>query len=117
MDVMSSEFIEASRALGAGNFKIIFRHVLPNVTAPVLIHISSAAAEALLMCTIIGYIGIGINPPYPEWGALVAGGYGYLRSRPHIALFPCFAVTLCALSLNLLGNGLRDALDPGLSER
>lgn len=117
MTVMSSEYIEAAHALGVGNFKIILRHVIPNVTAPVLIHISNTAAESILMCTIIGYIGIGIFPPKPEWGALVAYGYNSLRAYPHIALVPCIAVMLCVLSLNLLGNGLRDALDPSLGDK
>lgn len=117
MTVMSFEYIEAAHALGVGNFKIILRHVIPNIVAPALIHISNTAAEAILMCTIIGYIGIGISPPKPEWGALVAYGYNSLRAYPHIALIPCVAVMLCVLSLNLLGNGLRDALDPRMDDK
>lgn len=115
MTVTGSEFIEAARALGIGNFEIVMRHIVPNVAAPALIHISNAAAEALLTCTVLGYIGFGISPPKTEWGEMVAVGYTALRSHPHVALIPCFVVAACVLSLNLVGNGLRDAMD--LSDR
>lgn len=117
MSIMSSEYIEAARALGVSKVQIIFKHIIPNVAAPVLIHISNTAAESILMCTIIGYIGIGLFPPRPEWGAMVAYGYNALRAYPHIALIPCAAVMLCVLSLNFLGNGLRDALDPSIRDK
>ena len=117
MSIMSSEYIEAARALGVSKFHIIVSHVIPNVAAPVLIYISNTAAEAILMCTIIGYIGIGLAPPEPEWGSMVSYGYNALRAYPHIALIPCFAVMLCVISLNFLGNGLRDALDPSIRDK
>lgn len=115
MNIMGSEYIEAARALGVGNFVIIRRHVLRNVVSPLLIHLSGTAAEALIMCTVLGYIGLGLMPPQPEWGLMVNIGYSWLYTAPHVALIPCFAVIICALCMNLIGNGLRDALDNGSS--
>ena len=108
--VMQSEYAEAARALGVKRPEMVVRHVLPNVAAPVLIYASNTAAEAMLACTIMGYIGLGINPPLPEWGQMVAQGYLTLTTSPHVILVPCIAVMLCVLSFNLVGNGLRDAL-------
>ncbi len=111
--VMQSEYAEAARALGVKRPEMVVRHVLPNVAAPVLIYASNTAAEAMLACTIMGYIGLGINPPLPEWGQMVAQGYLTLTTSPHVILVPCAAVMLCVLSFNLVGNGLRDALRAG----
>ncbi len=116
MSIMGSEYIEAARALGVSSFGIIMRHVLRNAASPLLIHISGTAAEALLMCTVIGYIGLGIKIPEPEWGLMVNIGYSRLHTSPHVALIPCFAVIICALCMNLIGNGLRDAFDSRSSQ-
>lgn len=115
MNIMGSEYIEAARALGVGSFGIIRRHILRNVISPLLIHLSGTAAEALLMCTVLGYISLGVTPPQPEWGLMVNIGYSRLYTSPHVALIPCFAVIICALCMNLIGNGLRDAFDNGPS--
>lgn len=111
--IMGSEYIEAARALGVSSFTIVTRHVLRNIATPLLIQLSSAAAEAFIMCTIIGYIGIGITPPEPEWGALASGYSAGRSSSSGPAGLACLAIVLCALALNLLGNGLRDAFDTG----
>lgn len=111
--IMSSEYIEAARALGVNSFTIVIRHVLRNIATPLLIQLSSAAAEAFIMCTIIGYIGIGITPPEPEWGSLASGYSAGRSSSSGPAGMACLAIVLCALALNLLGNGLRDAFDTG----
>ena len=111
--VMQSEYAEAARALGVKRPEMVAKHVLPNVAAPVLIYASNTAAEAMLACTIMGYIGLGINPPLPEWGQMVAQGYLTLTTSPHVILTPCIAVMMCVLSFNLVGNGLRDALRAG----
>lgn len=109
MDIAGSEYIEAARALGVGDLMIILRHVLRNIAAPFIIQLSAAAAESLLICTIVGYLGFGINPPTPEWGSLVATNYSLIRSKPGVALMPCVVIVICSLALNLIGNGLRDA--------
>lgn len=113
MNIMGSEYIEAARALGVGSAGIIFRHVLHNVASPLIVHLSASAAEILLTCTVLSYIGLGVTPPEPEWGIMVNIGYSYLFTAPHVCLIPCLAVIVCALCMNLVGIGLRDALDTG----
>ena len=112
MDIVGNEYIEAARALGGNHITIIFRHIIRNIAAPFIVQLSSSAAEALLTCTIMGYIGFGLNPPLPKWGSIVAGNYNLIRSRPELALVPCLLVVVCAMSLNFIGNGLRDAFAP-----
>ena len=110
--VMKSEYVEAARALGVKLPEVIVRHVIPNIAAPAIIHFSNLAAEALLTSTVMGYLGVGVFPPRPEWGEMVAFGYNYIRSRPTISLIPCFVVAVTALAFSMVGNGIRDALDP-----
>ena len=112
MEIMGSEYIEAARALGMSHAKIILKHVLHNVAPPLIIRFTSGLSEALLICTIMGYLSIGVNPPNPEWGALAYFSKGFLRSHPHLMVIPCAAITISVISLNLFGDGLRDALDP-----
>ena len=112
LNIMGQEYIEASRALGVRHSGIILRHVLHNVLSPLLVQMTTGVAEAILNCTILGYLSVGVNPPMPEWGALAYAGKSYMISNPHIALFPCIAIVLSVISVNFFGNGLRDALDP-----
>lgn len=112
MDIAGNEYIEAARALGCGHFSIICRHIIRNVTAPFLIQLSGSAAESLLTCTVMGYLGFGLNPPLPELGSIVAVNYKLIRTTPEVALVPCILIVVCAMSLNLIGNGLRDAFAP-----
>lgn len=109
---MGYEYIEAARALGVSHTKIIFRHVLRSVAPQLIVRFTSGVAESLLICTVIGYLGIGINPPMPEWGVLAYIGRAYIRSSPYMMGFPCAAITISVISLSLFGDGLRDALDP-----
>ncbi len=115
MDIMGCEYIVASRALGVSNAGILFRHILHNLMAPLLIQLTTNLSETMLTCTILGYLQIGINPPMPEWGNLVYYGSAYFRSYPYLALIPSLAIVMFVLSVNILGNGLRDALEPGNS--
>ena len=110
--VMGREFIEASRALGLGHVRIILKHVLHNVLSPLMVLMTTGFAEAILNCTILGYLSVGVNPPTPEWGALAYAGRSNMVSNPHIAFFPCLVIVICVISVNFFGNGLRDALDP-----
>ncbi len=113
MDVMGSEFITASRALGMSNTGILFHHVFHNIAPSLLIQITSTASETMLACTILGYLGIGVLPPNPEWGNMVFESTNYFREYPFIVLCPSIAIVLSALSVNIIGNSLRDALKPG----
>jgi len=112
MSVVGSEYIEAARALGVRHPMIIIRHVLHNVAAPMIIRFTSGVAEMLLMCTILGYLSVGIGPPTPEWGSIAQTGRGHVRLNPHLMLIPCAIITTCVVSLSLFGDGVRDALDP-----
>lgn len=110
----SKEYIEASKAVGAGNARIILRHILPNSLAPVIVQASLGVAQAITTAASLSFIGLGIQPPNPEWGALLSGGRQYIRDYPHMVVYPGIAIMLTVLALNLIGDGLRDALDPRL---
>ena len=114
LSVRDQEFIEAAKAIGANDFRIIFRHIIPNALAPVIVQAALGVAGAILSTAGLSFIGLGIQPPEPEWGAMLAGGRQYLRHAWHVTTFPGLAIMITILSLNLLGDGLRDALDPRL---
>ena len=110
----SKEYIEEARAVGAGNARIILKHILPNSIAPVIVQASLGVAQAITTAASLSFIGLGIQPPNPEWGALLSSGRQYIRDFPHMVVYPGIAIMLTVLALNLIGDGLRDALDPRL---
>ncbi|MDR2665764.1 MAG: ABC transporter permease [Oscillospiraceae bacterium] len=112
MNIMGCTYIEAARALGVRHDKIIRRHVLHNIAPPLIIRFTSGITEALVICTIMGYLGVGINPPTPEWGALAYTGKAFTRSHPLLIILSSAAIAVCVISVSLFGDGLRDALDP-----
>lgn len=114
MSIRDQEFIEAARAIGANDLRIILKHIIPNALAPVIVQATLGVAGAILSTAGLSFIGMGIQPPAPEWGAMLSGGRQYLRNAWHIATFPGIAIVITILALNLLGDGLRDALDPRL---
>lgn len=114
MVLKRSEFIEASRALGASNLWIIINHVLPNVAAPVIVLSTLGVASAVISTAALSFLGLGAQPPQAEWGLMLSEGRSYITSAPHIVLFPGLCILVFVLGLNLLGDGLRDALDPRL---
>ena len=114
LSVKENDYIEAVRAIGASNVRIIFRHILPNVVAPIIVLATLGMAGALLVASAMSFLGIGAQPPMPCWGAILAGGRGLLRHAPWIATFPGLAIMITVLGFNFLGDGLRDALDPRL---
>lgn len=114
LSIRDQEFIEAARAIGASDLRIIFRHIIPNSLAPVIVQGALGVAVAILSTAGLSFIGLGIQPPEPEWGAMLAGGRQYLRHAWHVTTFPGLAIMITILALNLLGDGLRDALDPRL---
>ncbi len=111
------EFIEAARAIGASNARIIFRHLLPNVIGPLLIAESLAIPGYIFTEAALSFIGLGVDPPTPSWGAMINEGYQGIRSNPHLVLVPGTALTLLTLAFNFMGDGLRDAFDPRLRGR
>lgn len=112
--VRDQEFIEASRAAGAGDGYIILHHIVPNCLSPMIVQATLKVGAAILLCSTLSFIGVGISPPTPEWGSMIATGREYLRTAPHLTTFPGIAIMLAVFSLNLMGDGLRDALDPKL---
>ena len=114
ISLKDQEFIEASRAIGAGEGSIIVNHVLPNCLAPIIVQSTLRVAVAVISISGLSFLGMGIQPPVPEWGSMLTAGRNYMRDAPHLALLPGLAIILTVLALNLLGDGLRDALDPRL---
>jgi peptide/nickel transport system permease protein len=111
------QFVRAARAVGCRSGRIVFRHILPNIFAPVLVLATLDMAWAILSASSLSFLGLGAQPPAPEWGAMLNEGRGYLRQAPWITAAPGLAIMLTVLSVNLLGDGLRDALDPHLRTR
>ncbi|TVR23190.1 MAG: ABC transporter permease [Anaerolineaceae bacterium] len=107
-------FVEAARALGAGNFYILRRHIFPNVLAPVIVQSTLQMAVAIQAAAALGFLGLGAPPDVPEWGNMLQKGRNYIFSAPHIVLYPGLATMLAVFGFSLLGDGLRDALDPRL---
>lgn len=112
LTIKDQEYIEAARAGGAGDLRIVIRHILPNCLAPIIVRSTLGVASAILTCASLSYIGLGIQPPTPEWGSMLNTGKAYLLNEWYMALFPGLAIMLVILALNLLGDGLRDAMDP-----
>ena len=109
LSIRDQEFVEAARAIGANNARIIFRHIIPNSLAPVIVQGTLGVASAILSTAGLSFIGLGIQPPAPEWGSMLSGGRQYLRYAWWVTTFPGVAIMITILSLNLLGDGLRDA--------
>ncbi len=110
----SKQFVLAARAIGCGRWRIIVRHILPDIVAPIFVLATLDLAWAILNASSLSFLGLGAQPPVPEWGAMLNEGRGYLRQAPWITAAPGLAIMLTVLSVNLLGDGLRDALDPRL---
>ena len=108
------DYVQAARALGRRDLIIAFRHILPNCVGPLLVQASFIFAYAILAEAILGFLGVGVPPYVPSWGNVIASGKNVIREAFWVSLFPGLALTLSGLALNLLGDGLRDVLDPRL---
>ena len=106
------EFVVAARAIGASDLRIMAIHILPNCMAPIIVQSTLNIATAILSAAALGYLGLGAQPPTPEWGTMLTKGRLYLRVAPHVTTFPGLAIVITVLGFNLFGDGLRDALDP-----
>jgi len=112
LSVREMEYIEAARALGFSHFRIIFRHILPNIMGPVIVIAASNFASAIVIEAGLSFLGVGVQPPQPSWGLMIKENYNFIITQnPVLALAPGFAIMLLVLAFNLLGNGLRDALN------
>ena len=112
MTIKDTDYIQACRAMGGNYLTILFRHLVPNVIAPIIIMSSLNISSAILSGSSLSFLGLGAQPPTPEWGALLADGRPYIRTAWWLTIFPGFMLTIVVLASNLFGDGLRDALDP-----
>jgi peptide/nickel transport system permease protein len=112
LSIREKEYVEAGRALGFKNFRIIFRHVLPNIMGPVIVISAANFASAILIEAGLSFLGIGVQPPMPSWGSMIRENYAYIiLDAAHLAIMPGIAIMLMVLAFMVIGNGLRDALD------
>jgi ABC-type dipeptide/oligopeptide/nickel transport system permease subunit len=112
LSVREQVYVEAAKAVGTHDVVILFRHILPNVMVPITVQTSLGMGTAILFAAGLGFLGVGVQPPTPEWGAMLGSGRAYLFNSPHVATFPGIAIFLAVLGFNLSGDGLRDVLDP-----
>ncbi len=110
--VKESDYVAAARVIGDSDATIIFRHILPNVMPSIIVRATLGISSAILDCAALGFLGLGVQPPAAEWGDMLGRGRNYIFTAPHAMLFPGLAITLTVLAFNLLGDGIRDALDP-----
>lgn len=114
LSVKDQEFVEAARACGTSDARIILRHIIPNAVGPIIVQATLAMGSSILTISSLSFMGMGIQPPQPEWGTMLYEGRDLIRTSPYLVIFPGAAIAVSVLSLNLLGDGLRDALDPRL---
>jgi len=114
LSLKETEFVEAAKAIGVKDRKIVTKHLLPNGVGPIIVAVTLGIPGAILAEATLSYIGIGIQPPRASWGSLINDGYRYIRSEPHLVLFPALCIAAALASFTFLGDGLRDALDPKL---
>lgn len=112
LSIKETELVESAKAIGASDIRIIFRHILPNCLAPVIVMATLGMAHIILAASALSFLGLGMQPPYPEWGSMLNAGRAFMRTAPHLTIVPGLAIMVTVLAFNLLGDGLRDALDP-----
>ena len=116
MTVRDQEFVEAATATGSNRLRVLFKHVLPNSLSPLIVNATMGVGSSIIMAAGLSYMGLGVQAPNPEWGAMLSGSRAYIRDYPHMVLFPGLVIMITVLALNMLGDGLRDALDPKLKK-
>ncbi len=112
LTIKENDYVEAARMVGARDWRIIVFHILPNAAAPLIVQITLNFASAILSAAALGFLGLGAQPPTPEWGVMLSGARKYLYVFPHLSVFPGIAIMITVLAFNLVGDGLRDAFDP-----
>jgi oligopeptide transport system permease protein len=112
LSVRQKEYIEAARTIGSGNSRIMFKHILPNILGPLIVAETLAIPAYITTEAFLSFIGLGVNPPTPSWGAMISDGARVVRTYPNQTIFPALALAITMFAFNFLGDGLRDALDP-----
>lgn len=116
LQVRNNDFVEASRAIGIRNWKVVLKHILPNSLAPILVQATLRIGNAIISASGLSFLGLGIPLPAPEWGSMLSNGRKYIRDYPYMTIFPGLAILLTVIAFNLIGDGVRDALDPKLKD-
>lgn len=114
LSIKEKEYIMAMKSLGASDFRIMFKHILPNAFAPIIVFATMRMATAILSTASLSYLGLGAQPPTPEWGAMISQGQAFMWSSPHLTIIPGIAIMLTVFAFNVVGDGLRDAIDPNM---
>ena len=114
LSIKQKEYIMAMKSLGASDLRIMVRHILPNATAPIIVFATMRMGTAILSTASLSYLGLGAQPPTPEWGAMISQGQSFMWTSPHLTIVPGIAIMLTVFAFNVLGDGLRDALDPNM---
>ena len=112
LSLKDREYVQALRSMGAGDGRILFKHLLPNCAAPIIVFATMRMATAILSTSALSFLGLGAQPPTPEWGAMIAAGRDYMWTAPHLTIIPGVTIMLVVFAFNVVGDGLRDALDP-----
>lgn len=112
MSIKDSEYVQASKVIGNSDTVIIFKHILPNVLSPIIVRATLGISTAILNVAALGFLGLGVQPPYAEWGDMLGRARSFIFDSPYMLIFPGLAITVTVLAFNLLGDGLRDAFDP-----
>ncbi len=116
LTMRATEFVQATYALGASSFRIIFKHLIPNLLGPLIVNITFGIPRAIMDEAFLSFIGIGAPPPTPSWGLMIAEGFRWIRVKPYLTIFPIIAISVVLLAFNFVGDGLRDALDPKMKD-
>jgi peptide/nickel transport system permease protein len=114
MSVRSEEYLEASLSINCSPGRIMFRHILPNIVSPIIVGVTMGMGSIIMLAASLSFLGLGVQPPLPEWGAMLSAGRQVITTHPHLTIFPGIFIFITCLSINLFGDGLRDALDPKL---
>ena len=116
LKIRKSEFVDAATSINCSTPRIIAKHVLPNILSPIIISVTGGIGGGIMGASGLSYLGLGVQPPHPEWGAMLSGGKDVIQTYPHVCLMPGLVIAVTMLSINLMGDGLRDALDPKLKK-
>jgi peptide/nickel transport system permease protein len=116
LNIRSLEYIEAATSINCSHRRIIMKHVIPNAFSPLIVQLSLSLAYSVLAAASLSFIGLGVQPPLPEWGAMLSAGRSFIRNYPHLVLFPGLYIMTCVLAFNIIGDALRDVLDPKLKK-
>ena len=116
LSVRNQEYVESARAIGCTNLEIIFKHIIPNCLSPIVVQVSLRIGSAIINASALSYLGLGVPAPMPEWGSLLNAGRNYIRDHSYLTMFPGLAIMITVIAFNMLGDGLRDAMDPKLKK-